>query len=224
VQEFVTLLKSPKRLEYRRDFLYETLGCIQSSCLNAECRKQLVDVGVIDALITFSNPKDVPLAYGIPVIMVKYLSFISLCHIAMDEAHAQLIQNANGLQHLPEFFEKHTPEDVRAIERARGFKAWQYMKCFQSMYEFENTLIHRFGTFCLANLSYSDMNRAVIKEHKLLDSIFCLQWSRDELTRKYARTVITNFSLHKVPNLYDICKFAIQQHNIANPQNKLVVA
>jgi len=222
LQELVNMLKTPDTLNDYRDLVYQTIGCVQCSCCTASCRKQLVEAGVIPLLKKLSNPKSLNLSHNTSLLMVKYLSFICLSLICMDERYKTEIELLDALAYLPKFLEKHKPEEVRAIERKNGF-LWKFTQCFYGLTESDNLTIHRFGTFCLANLSYLDLNRGLMTQEGLLDDIFCLQWSKDDITRKYASTIVKNFKAYLVPSLYALSKFTILQYNITNPTKKIII-
>eukprot|EP01121_Diplochlamys_sp_Union-15-3_P021191 TRINITY_DN8501_c0_g1_i1.p1 TRINITY_DN8501_c0_g1~~TRINITY_DN8501_c0_g1_i1.p1 ORF type:complete len:160 (-),score=26.21 TRINITY_DN8501_c0_g1_i1:36-515(-) len=155
--------------------------------------------------------------------MAKYLSLISLCHIATDEKHTQRVKDENGLEYLPIFLKRYTPEDMREIERSKGF-IWTFMKQFQLLTETDDVVINRFGTFCLANLSYLDLNRAAMEKEGLTNQIFCLIWSHDPDTKEYAQTIKKNFGPQfQIPRLYNLARHVIIQYNIGKKNEDKII-
>jgi len=76
---------------------------------------------------------------------------------------------------------------------------WQIFTNWFKLAESSNVLVHRFGCFCLANLTHLDLNRNLMAD--FADKVICLQWSHDEQARIYGKEIAKNFGYSTVPKL-----------------------
>jgi len=124
-------------------------GSLFNLCIHPLTRHQLNHLGVIDILL---QTKDNDL-------LITYFSCLGIAYLLADETNKiNKKKKQEGLHKLTYLVKTITPRELRDKESEVGF-VWTSAKSFMNLVEANEPTVQIFGALCLANLSYSDINR-----------------------------------------------------------------
>lgn len=175
-------------------------GCLHLISWNEESRPALIQAGAAEKIMSVETT----------ALMVNYFRLLALANLILVPEHREMIpqevfQKAIGQIHS--FTTTETPEGVRAIED-RLMYIWVSMRPYVPLVYSDVKELFLFGMFALANLSYKEDNRRLLREEDLREKVLSLGFVTMPEAKGYGQTIMKNLLSNtkppEPPSLYSI--------------------
>lgn len=175
-------------------------GCLHLISWNEETRVKLIGFDAANKIMSVEAN----------ALMVNYFRLLALANLVLLPEHRQMMPSdvvEKALQQIITFVNAETPEGVRAIED-RLMYIWVSMRPYVPLIYSDVKELFLFGMFALANLTYKEDNRRLLRDEDLREKVLSAGWVKMEEAKGYAQTIMKNILSNskpaEPPTLYSI--------------------
>jgi len=175
-------------------------GCLHLISWNEESRHALIKAGAAEKITTVETN----------ALMVNYFRLLALANVILLPEHRSLISEEifqKSLDQIKNFITTETPEGVRSIED-RLMYIWVSMRPYVPLVYSDVKELFLFGMFALANLTYKEDNRRLLREEDLKEKVLSLGFVTMPEAKAYGQTIMKNINSAskpaEPPSLYGI--------------------